>query len=286
MQTGSTSFMILIALRKAPILMQSTLKEACGARQARAVGGRAAWCASGRVIERPIARAVRFSYEPIKQWGGAAAAGSGSFTLGEFMNTQPQYYNLLIASVLLALTSCQRPNPNPTVDRKVVAGRIADASSQLPSGWRLEDISRAVPAPDGPANQPVDGKVAVLAWKICQDARPFTTEQALVLKEFSRPGTEPLWVIASVYQPVAGIWEISEIRYMMPSRGDSPGYCRWVRHCKTLGTRPRNKEIYDFMDEFKWILGSEEGWRLLGGQVCSETWRNVVGEAPTRTFPQ
>ena len=63
-------------------------------------------------------------------------------------------------------------------------------------------------------------------------------------------------------------------------------YCRWVRHCKTYAARPRNRDVYAFMDEFAWSLRPREGWRLLGGQVCSRTWQAVIGEKPTRTFPR
>jgi hypothetical protein len=40
------------------------------------------------------------------------------------------------------------------------------------------------------------------------------------------------------------------------------------------------------MDEYHWHLRADEGWKLLGAEVCKETWESVVKEKPVRDFPK
>ena len=127
------------------------------------------------------------------------------------MHTATMRGKLLIASMALELVfrlPAKAPDTTAaaTVDQQTIADRMI-AAPQLPDGWRLDDISRAVPAPHDEIGRPAGGIVHVLAWKISQDDPAFTVQEALVLKEFSRPGSAPRWVLASGYQHAPrGIW--------------------------------------------------------------------------------
>ena len=61
-------------------------------------------------------------------------------------------------------------------------------------------------------------------------------------------------------------------------------YCEWVSHCKTFTARPRNDDVYAFMDEFNWGRLPMSEWKLVRGRVCRRAWRVAVGQEPTRFF--
>ncbi len=71
----------------------------------------------------------------------------------------------------------------------------------------------------------------------------------------------------------------------MPAQGGRPGYCLWVYHCRTYRSCPKNEQMYAFMDEFDCGVTPKAGWRLVKGWVCTDTWRAVIGQEPTRFFP-
>jgi hypothetical protein len=157
----------------------------------------------------------------------------------------------------------------------------------LPEGWRLDDISEAEPAEPGQTPVFEAQGAYVLAWKISQEERPGSPlEECLLLKRFAKPDGEQRWVLAAVVRkPPQEKWRVRYVLAMMPRKVDMPSVCTSVYYRRTYQKCPTNGELYAFMDEFDWRLEPPKGWWLLRGQVCRDTWRDVIGEEPTRFFP-
>jgi hypothetical protein len=155
-----------------------------------------------------------------------------------------------------------------------------DLAAELPAGWRLEDIDRAMPS-YGPG-----GTTYVLAWKIVEDDRPLRLEQCVALKHTDE-ASDGRWVIASLHRhPGRGLrnlWEVS-----LPSVAPELDFKERMekRQSRDFKSRPGNREVYAFLDDYHWDLGAEQGFRLIDGRVCERTWQAGVGERPTKDFPR
>jgi uncharacterized protein (TIGR03067 family) len=158
------------------------------------------------------------------------------------------------------------------------AGRQAPVTTkEMPKGWRLDDIADAAP-PRGDA-----GPTHVLAWKIVKDDRPLRLEYCLALKELKKPTKDRgRWVLASlVRNPAKGEeWNFVTIWISPDPDFKNPPFIMYIEEYKD---RPKNAEIYRFMDKYRWTLGSGDGWDLIDGGVCA-AWEKVVREKPTRSF--
>jgi hypothetical protein len=166
----------------------------------------------------------------------------------------------IVSMIALAVPAPTEPKPSP------------DA---LPKDWSTDDIAKAAHP------SAVPGATHVLAWKCTQDDRPLLVEECLVLCHLG----ENNWQLVSLYRHPnnkdEGQWQESMIHFG-PSKDDPTGHDEW--HREKYAKRPSNKDVYDFMDKFKWHLGADEGWKLLGGAVCKTTWQAVLKEKPTRDF--
>jgi hypothetical protein len=185
------------------------------------------------------------------------------------------------AFVLLNLCSHSSEAPDGTDSGNTTQTTVND---NLPKGWRIEEIAQAA----HPLCVPRD--THVLAWKSVEDERPLRIDECLVLCCLKKDGREESWHLVSLYRhPRDGEgakWEV-EIVHMGPGyKGFEMG--AWVWHSERFANRPSNKEIYAFMDmdEFRWHLGADRGFKLLGGAICGDTWKAVVKETPTRDFPK
>jgi hypothetical protein len=149
-------------------------------------------------------------------------------------------------------------------------------ASDLPDGWRLQDIHEAMP-PNNPG-----GKTYVLAWKIEEDERPLRLEHCLALKHTEEPGGDR-WVIACLYrQPtLRNLWQVA-VRAAAPDMA-FPERAE-LRQTEYFTSRPTNQQVYDFIDFVHWTFGADEDWKLIDGRVCEQTWTSAVGEKPTRDF--
>jgi uncharacterized protein (TIGR03067 family) len=148
---------------------------------------------------------------------------------------------------------------------------------EIPKAWRLEDIEDAAP-PRSDA-----GPTHVLAWKIVEDDRPLRLEYCLVLKELKKPKKDKgQWVLASlVRNPAKGKeWNFVTIWISPDPDFKNPPF---IMHIEEYKDRPKNVEIYRFMDKYRWTLGSGDGWNLIDGGVCA-AWEKAVCEKPTRSF--
>jgi hypothetical protein len=141
----------------------------------------------------------------------------------------------------------------------------------------VEDIADAAP----PRSD--DGATHVLAWKIIEDDRPLRVEYCLVLKEMKKPTKDQeRWVIASlVRNPAKGKeWNFVTIWITPDPELKNPPF---IMHVEKFKDRPKNAEVYRFMDKFGWTLGADADWKLIDGGVCA-AWEKVVGEKPIRPF--
>ena len=139
------------------------------------------------------------------------------------------------------------------------------------------DIAEAVP----PRSD--TGPTHVLLWKVVEDARPLCLEYCLVLKELKKPTRDQgHWVLASlVRNPANGKeWNFVTIWHTPDPEGKNPPF---TMHIEEYRNRPKNAEIYRFMDRYSWTLGADANQKLIGGGVCP-AWEKVVGEKPTRAF--
>jgi hypothetical protein len=150
-------------------------------------------------------------------------------------------------------------------------------TSELPEGWRLEDIDKAIPP------YRVRGTTFVLAWKIVEDDRPLCAEQCLVLKHMEETDRKERWVLASVYRhpKLRNVWELSMLATAPDPLFREPSE---IWHYQYLVRRPTNKDVYNFMDDVNWKLDADKGYRLVDGRVCQRAWEAGVGEKPTRSF--
>jgi hypothetical protein len=150
-------------------------------------------------------------------------------------------------------------------------------TKEIPGAWRPKDIADAAP-PRSNA-----GPTHVLAWKVIEDDRPLRVEYCLVLKELKKPTRDQgRWVLASLARNSAERkeWDFVTIYITPDPEGKNPPF---IMHVEEYKDRPKNAEIYRFMDKYSWTLGAEAGWRLVDGGVCA-AWEKVVGEKPTRAF--
>jgi hypothetical protein len=141
----------------------------------------------------------------------------------------------------------------------------------------MEDIADAAP-PRSDA-----GPTHVLAWKILEDDRPVRVEYCLVLKQLKKPTKKQgRWKVASlVRNPAQGKeWNFVTI-WLTPDPELKNPPC--IMHIEEYKSRPKNDDIYRFMDKYRWSLGADRGWKLIDGGVCA-AWEKVLAEKPTRSF--
>lgn len=154
----------------------------------------------------------------------------------------------------------------------------------FPKDWSIEEIGKSVNL------SAVADATHVLAWKRFGGDGPLVVEYCLVLCRLD----EDDWRLASLHRSPdikeSGQWELVMVHMGPGYKGFPIG--AWVWHIKRFEKRPSNKDIYDFMDEHDWHLGSDDDLdlgvdddsKLLGGAVCKRTWEAVLKEKPTRDF--
>ncbi len=186
-------------------------------------------------------------------------------------------YGLLIVAIALLVVASPmlvvgKENPKEQPDSKAAAK--VESKTDLPEGWKLDEIASAAKS--------VADLTYVLAWKIEEDDRPLRVENCLVLCQLEK-GRWSLMALFRHPKDEKPEWEQSRVHVTPEDPRRRGGYV-WLS--RTFDKRPSNKEVYDFMDEFRWRLGADEGFKLLGGKVCADTWEAVIKEKPTRLFPK
>ena len=177
--------------------------------------------------------------------------------------------------MLLGLVICSQDLPAQADRPKkpMLDAKTADDEA-FPKARAIEEIAKAA----DPSATP--GNTHVLAWKIIEDNRPFRVEYCLVLCRLKEREKKDVWLLASLARNEASKqWSIASLHWLAADRRGG-----WIWHYKRFDKRPTNKDIYQFMEEHKWHLGADPGWRLLGGAVCKRTWHAIVNEKPTRDF--
>lgn len=160
------------------------------------------------------------------------------------------------------------------------APRQKPVSNEPPRSWDLDEIARETPTFAG-------GRVYVLAWTIMEDEddRRLRVESCLVMRVLDK---KEGYCLAHLYRHPNNKkpqWELS-MTHVMGAKGtkDYPG--QWYIHTKCFEKRPGNKEVYGSLsfEEVDWTFECEKGCKLVDCGVCEKTWREVIGERPTRFF--
>jgi hypothetical protein len=178
--------------------------------------------------------------------------------------------SILIAAALIALMLFTGERPT--------SPKVEDVS-ELPDGWRLDEIDKAMPP------YSAGGTTYVLAWKIVEDDRPLRVEECLALKHLPDTGRSDHWVLASLYRhpTLRHHWEVS----VLTAAPDlSFKERQQLRQSQDFFGRPNNQQVYAFMDDAHWNLGAKPDFRLVDGRVCERAWQAGVGEKPTKFFPR
>jgi hypothetical protein len=183
---------------------------------------------------------------------------------------------LLCMTMIIGATSCTRtPIPSPSVQIQATGEKPEETvidDGAFPSDWSIGEIAKAAHPLAVPSNS------HILAWKRKEDNRRLLDEQCLVLCRISI--SDNVWYLSSLYRHPDGNgnadWQKS-IWHIGPSDDDPIGH--WEVHCKSYDKRPTNKDIYDFIDRYRWRVGVDNGWT-----VCKTTWETVLNEKPIRDF--
>jgi hypothetical protein len=160
----------------------------------------------------------------------------------------------------------ERP-PSPKVEEE----------SELPEGWRLDEIDKAMPP------YSAGGTTYVLAWKIVEDDRPLRVEQCIALKHINETGGGDQWVLASLYRhpKLRNLWEVATL-----AAAPDPAFKERteIRQRQFFLARPNNREVYATMDDWRWNLGADadKDFKLVAGRVCERAWQAGVGQKPTK----
>jgi hypothetical protein len=153
--------------------------------------------------------------------------------------------------------------------------------NELPRSWSMEHIAKQAP--------PIETKepVYVLAWKVMEDDRPMRVESCLVLKVLEN---NKRYCLAHLWRNPTDRNSRWDLRWTHVSglKGTKyyPGL--WLMHAKTFEKKPSNKELYAALspEEVDWPFELEKGWNYVGCGVCEESWKEAIGEKPTRFFGQ
>jgi hypothetical protein len=173
---------------------------------------------------------------------------------------------LLVACTALPFAGCQR----------------GSVPNELPRSWSLAEMTEATPP------YRVEGRVYALAWQVVEDERPVRVESCLVLKVLEQEDGHGRWCLAHLYRrpdEEKPEWSVSMI-HVTGKEGTRyfPGL--WIHHSKRFQDRPGNKELYASLapEEVGWSFEQEKGWKFVGCGVCEKSWREALGERPTRFF--
>lgn len=157
-------------------------------------------------------------------------------------------------------------------DAKNDPGQVAPSPDRLPSGWVVNDLASAAGDKSGPTD------VRVLVWQIMEDDRPLYVESCVVWLHW-KDGRDYPWRLAHLYrhpkdQQPPPEWRLSmvwDVPYTSRQEFDHP---------------PTNADVNQFLKDTWWKFEPEDRWRLLDAAVCVNTWREVIGEEPTKFYDE
>lgn len=146
---------------------------------------------------------------------------------------------------------------------------------EIPGDWKLEEIAEAVGGGDG--------RVYVLAWCRKKDDRDFLIDSCLAVKvQDDNRG----FLFANLFrhpEDEKPEWHQS----MMHATGGKAGPTgRWYFHYKHFKDKPTNRQIYDAFgfEDLYWSFKIEKDYMIVGCGVCEKSWKEAIGEKPTRYF--
>ena len=178
--------------------------------------------------------------------------------------------SLLAPVLILSLWSSSMGSPVESDSKNATRSTVADP---LPKGWRIEKIAKAAHPSALPRS------THVLAWTRMQDDRPLHAEGCLVLCRLPDGSSRDRWLLVHLVRVAKKEqWSGWKVTTVYRTNGETV-VCR-----RGYKNRLSNKEIYGFADKVRWCFGAHEGFKLLGGAVCKNTWETVVKEKPTRAF--
>jgi hypothetical protein len=177
----------------------------------------------------------------------------------------------VVSTLLVTVVPCS----SLTTQRRTVP-------NELPRSWSLDEIAKEAPP------YRAEGRVYVLAWKVVEDDRPLRIESCLVLKVLDGESDTGRWCLAHLYRHPADAkpeWKLS-FTHVSGKRGTKyfPGLD--LLHVKRFKEKPGNKEVYGALgfEEVNWTFELAKRWKVIGCGICERSWKDAVGEKPTRFF--
>ena len=155
------------------------------------------------------------------------------------------------------------------------------ARQEFPASWNVDEILAALAKTGcpGPYSSGPKPQAHVLAWKTKEDHRPWYVEECILWVHWMESNGRKHWTLAHLGRnpkpPPQGRgrgWELAIVY-------DAP-----VAYYRVFDIPPTNQDVYMFCSDSWWEFGPDGGFRILDARVCVETWRQVIGEEPTKFF--
>ncbi len=169
---------------------------------------------------------------------------------------------LIFVALSVLCRKCEGADAKPTMPtNQVTADSIArDLEQQFSEAFRYRDVMASY----------------LLAFKAEVDDRPVYVESALLAIEL----TNSEWRLVHACRNPKGdkaeerLWQVAEVN-------DAP-----FTGSRDYSHRPKGKEVEKFLRDTWWQFKASEDFRLLRGEVYSETWKTALGYAPNHQFPK
>src|ERR1700722_5137237 len=179
------------------------------------------------------------------------------------MNTPLRNIGLLIiAGFSLLSLSCEAAETKPaTSTNQVTADSIArDLEQQFSEEFRYRDVKSSY----------------LLVFKAEVDDRPLYVESALFAIELTNAEWRLVHAWRSPKEDKAEdrLWQVAEV-------DDAP-----FTGSQDYSHRPKKKEVEKFLRDTWWQFKASEDFRLIRGEVYSETWKTALGYVPNHQFPK
>jgi hypothetical protein len=146
----------------------------------------------------------------------------------------------------------------------------------IPESWSVEQMLKAIPS-DIEGHNPgiINPTARVLAWKMEEDSRPWYVENCLLWVCGNDLKGNKRWALARLAR---ASWD--RINWGLVTLMDGH-----IIPFKVFVHPPTNRDIYDFLPNSRWQFEPSYHFKIIDASVCRKTWEAVIGEAPTKCFP-
>jgi hypothetical protein len=150
----------------------------------------------------------------------------------------------------------------------------------LPKGWTVEQMLPAIPSDiEGHFPGILNPTAHVLAWKMEEDNRPWHVENCLLWVSGNNLKGNKRWALARLGRGWSERFKSDRINWDLYFIMDGHAH-----PFKVFERPPTNRDVYDFLEKAEWKFGTPD-WEIIDARVCRKTWMEVIGEAPTKFFP-